>query len=72
MVEFPKKISKSAANLIKRLCRLHIHTSIETSSNGACAVCICDSVCVCLLPRDNPSERVGNQKNGVKDIQKHK
>uniref|UniRef100_A0AAZ3Q4M6 cGMP-dependent protein kinase n=1 Tax=Oncorhynchus tshawytscha TaxID=74940 RepID=A0AAZ3Q4M6_ONCTS len=42
MVEFPKKISKSAANLIKRLCR------------------------------DNPSERVGNQKNGVKDIQKHK
>ncbi|KAJ7988413.1 hypothetical protein DPEC_G00323290 [Dallia pectoralis] len=42
MVEFPKKISKSAANLIKGLCR------------------------------DNPSERVGNQKNGVKDIQKHK
>lgn len=24
------------------------------------------------LPRDNPSERLGNQKNGVKDIQKHK
>uniref|UniRef100_A0A673ABT9 cGMP-dependent protein kinase n=1 Tax=Sphaeramia orbicularis TaxID=375764 RepID=A0A673ABT9_9TELE len=43
MVEFPKKITKSAANLIKRLCRL-----------------------------DNPSERLGNQKNGVKDIQKHK
>ncbi|XP_036382682.1 cGMP-dependent protein kinase 1 [Megalops cyprinoides] len=42
MVEFPKKINKSATNLIKRLCR------------------------------DNPSERLGNQKNGVKDIQKHK
>uniref|UniRef100_A0A8D3DZ94 cGMP-dependent protein kinase n=1 Tax=Scophthalmus maximus TaxID=52904 RepID=A0A8D3DZ94_SCOMX len=42
MVEFPKKITKSAANLIKRLCR------------------------------DNPSERLGNQMNGVKDIQKHK
>ncbi|XP_069037153.1 cGMP-dependent protein kinase 1 [Lepisosteus oculatus] len=42
MVEFPKKITKNAANLIKRLCR------------------------------DNPSERLGNQKNGVKDIQKHK
>ncbi|KAK2870840.1 hypothetical protein QQF64_001917 [Cirrhinus molitorella] len=42
MVEFPKKITKSAANLIKRLCR------------------------------DNPSERLGNQKNAVKDIQKHK
>ncbi|XP_051540023.1 cGMP-dependent protein kinase 1-like isoform X1 [Myxocyprinus asiaticus] len=42
MVEFPKKITKSAANLIKRLCR------------------------------DNPSERLGNQKNGTKDIQKHK
>uniref|UniRef100_A0A3Q3IQG6 cGMP-dependent protein kinase n=1 Tax=Monopterus albus TaxID=43700 RepID=A0A3Q3IQG6_MONAL len=43
MIEFPKKITKSAANLIKRLCRL-----------------------------DSPSERLGNQKNGVKDIQKHK
>ncbi|XP_036385406.1 cGMP-dependent protein kinase 1-like [Megalops cyprinoides] len=42
MVEFPKKITKSAATLVKRLCR------------------------------DNPSERLGNQKNGVKDIQKHK
>ncbi|XP_041825101.1 cGMP-dependent protein kinase 1-like isoform X2 [Melanotaenia boesemani] len=42
MIEFPKKITKSAANLIKRLCR------------------------------DNPSERLGNQKNGVKDVQKHK
>uniref|UniRef100_A0A4W6FKH5 cGMP-dependent protein kinase n=1 Tax=Lates calcarifer TaxID=8187 RepID=A0A4W6FKH5_LATCA len=42
MIEFPKKITKSAANLVKRLCR------------------------------DNPSERLGNQKNGVKDIQKHK
>uniref|UniRef100_A0A8C2YX62 cGMP-dependent protein kinase n=1 Tax=Cyclopterus lumpus TaxID=8103 RepID=A0A8C2YX62_CYCLU len=43
MIEFPKKITKSAANLIKRLCRW-----------------------------DNPSERLGNQKNGAKDIQKHK
>ncbi|XP_056146631.1 cGMP-dependent protein kinase 1-like isoform X2 [Lampris incognitus] len=42
MIEFPKKITKNAANLIKRLCR------------------------------DNPSERLGNQKSGVKDIQKHK
>ncbi|XP_069022968.1 cGMP-dependent protein kinase 1-like [Embiotoca jacksoni] len=42
MIAFPKKITKSAANLIKRLCR------------------------------DNPAERLGNQKNGVKDIQKHK
>lgn len=29
------------------------------------------AACVSLL-RDNPSERLGNQKNGVKDIQKHK
>ncbi|XP_030196111.1 protein kinase cGMP-dependent 1b isoform X2 [Gadus morhua] len=42
MVEFPKKITKNAANLIKKLCR------------------------------DSPSERLGNLKNGVKDIQKHK
>ncbi|GCB61278.1 hypothetical protein scyTo_0012884 [Scyliorhinus torazame] len=42
MVEFPKKITKNAGTLIKKLCR------------------------------DNPSERLGNQKNEVKDIQKHK
>ncbi|XP_075996929.1 cGMP-dependent protein kinase 1-like isoform X2 [Genypterus blacodes] len=42
MIEFPNKITKNAANLIKKLCR------------------------------DNPSERLGNLKNGVKDIQKHK
>ncbi|XP_029540570.1 cGMP-dependent protein kinase 1 isoform X5 [Oncorhynchus nerka] len=42
MIEFPKKITKNAANLTKKLCR------------------------------DNPSERLGNLKNGVKDIQKHK
>ncbi|XP_054454619.1 cGMP-dependent protein kinase 1-like isoform X2 [Anoplopoma fimbria] len=42
MIEFPKKTTKNAANLIKKLCR------------------------------DNPSERLGNLKNGVKDIQKHK
>ncbi|XP_016296433.1 cGMP-dependent protein kinase 1-like [Sinocyclocheilus anshuiensis] len=42
MIEFPKKITKNAGNLIKKLCR------------------------------DNPSERLGNLKNGVKDIQKHK
>ncbi|XP_068160902.1 cGMP-dependent protein kinase 1-like [Antennarius striatus] len=42
MIEFPKKVSKNAAALIKKLCR------------------------------DNPSERLGNLKNGVKDIQKYK
>ncbi|XP_067857473.1 cGMP-dependent protein kinase 1-like isoform X2 [Heptranchias perlo] len=42
MIEFPKKITKNAGTLIKKLCR------------------------------DNPSERLGNQKNSVKDIQKHK
>ncbi|XP_028331222.1 cGMP-dependent protein kinase 1-like isoform X2 [Gouania willdenowi] len=42
MIEFPPKITKNAANLIKKLCR------------------------------DSPSERLGNLKNGVKDIQKHK
>ncbi|XP_034425716.1 cGMP-dependent protein kinase 1-like isoform X1 [Hippoglossus hippoglossus] len=42
MIEFPKKVTKNAASLIKKLCR------------------------------DNPSERLGNLKNRVKDIQKHK
>ncbi|XP_019635421.1 PREDICTED: cGMP-dependent protein kinase 1-like isoform X4 [Branchiostoma belcheri] len=42
IMEFPRKISRNAHNLIKKLCK------------------------------DNPSERLGNQKNGIKDIQKHK
>uniref|UniRef100_UPI00358EF4DC cGMP-dependent protein kinase 1-like n=1 Tax=Myxine glutinosa TaxID=7769 RepID=UPI00358EF4DC len=42
LVEFPKKVGRSAAQLIKRLCR------------------------------DNSAERLGNLKNGIKDIQKHK
>ncbi|XP_039272906.2 cGMP-dependent protein kinase 1-like isoform X1 [Styela clava] len=42
MIEFPKKISRTAQGLIKKLCR------------------------------DNPAERLGNQRNGIKDIQKHK
>ncbi|XP_020563056.1 cGMP-dependent protein kinase 1 [Oryzias latipes] len=42
MIQFPRKITKSAANLIKGLCR------------------------------DRPSERLGNQKNGLRDVQKHK
>ncbi|CAF1025239.1 unnamed protein product [Didymodactylos carnosus] len=41
-IEFPRKISKIAASLIKRLCR------------------------------ENPVERIGYQKGGIKDIQKHK
>ncbi len=35
-------------------------------------MCVCVCVCVCVFLRDNPSERLGNQKNGVKDIHKHK
>jgi len=42
MIEFPRKITKNAHNLIKKLCK------------------------------DNPSERLGYQRNGLKDIQKHK
>lgn len=41
-IDFPRKISRNASNLIKRLCR------------------------------DNPAERLGYQKNGIKDIKKHK
>ena len=42
MIEFPRKITRNAGNMIKKLCR------------------------------DNPTERLGYQKNGLKDIQKHK
>ncbi|KAG8187609.1 hypothetical protein JTE90_029609 [Oedothorax gibbosus] len=42
IVEFPRTISRNAANLIKRLCR------------------------------DNPTERLGYQKGGIKELQKHK
>ncbi|KAM3838448.1 cGMP-dependent protein kinase 1-like, partial [Diretmus argenteus] len=40
-VHFPNAIGKSAASLIKKLCRI------------------------------NPSERLGSQRNGAKDVQKH-
>uniref|UniRef100_A0A3B3BDB5 Uncharacterized protein n=1 Tax=Oryzias melastigma TaxID=30732 RepID=A0A3B3BDB5_ORYME len=42
MIQFPRKVTKSATNLIKGLCR------------------------------ERPSERVGNQKNRLRDVQKHK
>ena len=42
MIEFPRKITRNAQNLIKKLCR------------------------------DNPAERLGYQKDGLKDIKKHK
>ncbi|XP_074648195.1 cGMP-dependent protein kinase 1-like isoform X2 [Tubulanus polymorphus] len=42
VIEFPKRISRNAHQLIKKLCR------------------------------DNPSERLGYQKNGIADIKKHK
>lgn len=41
-VEFPRSISRNAANLIKKLCR------------------------------DNPAERLGYQRGGIPEIQKHK
>lgn len=34
MVEFPKKITKSAANLIKRLCRLCLLSTCESRAEG--------------------------------------
>lgn len=42
VLEFPRKVSKNAGNLIRRLCR------------------------------DSPTERLGNQKDGLHDIKKHK
>lgn len=69
MIEFPKKIAKNAANLIKKLCRWafqphcfpHYHPLKNRFFNN-----------YYFIFRDNPSERLGNLKNGVKDIQKHK
>lgn len=67
MIEFPKKITKNAANLIKKLCRcaflFHLSSFLKLIAwfNHLYVFC-----------RDNPSERLGNLKNGVKDIQKHK
>ena len=71
MIEFPKKITKSAANLIKRLCRFSVRlTCLDEVQQGA-VYPRNHFYRPCFL-RDNPSERLGNQKNGVKDIQKHK
>lgn len=66
MIEFPKKITKNAANLIKKLCRWAFVSFIFFISKIALFIQLY------VFCRDNPSERLGNLKNGVKDIQKHK
>lgn len=68
MIEFPKKITKNAANLIKKLCRWAFLFHLFSLFLKLFALFIHLNV----LCRDNPSERLGNLKNGVKDIQKHK
>ena len=58
-IEFPRRVSKMAAALIKRLCRqdiLHVQMFF--------------SLVMCIY-RENPVERIGYQKDGIKDIQKH-
>ena len=80
MIEFPKKITKNAGNLIKKLCRYETpcgtHSSFEfVTVISAGRMSTPHSVSMysfCPRRRDNPSERLGNLKNGVKDIQKHK
>ncbi|CAB1321939.1 unnamed protein product [Coregonus sp. 'balchen'] len=59
LVEFPKTISKSASSLIKKLCRCDTYNPY-----------MCVSLSWSL--RNNPAEGLGNQRNGAKDIQKHK
>jgi len=56
-IEFPRKVSKMAASLIKRLCRYRYKQHIFTKS--------------IIIYRENPVERIGYQKDGIKDIQKH-
>lgn len=71
MIEFPKKITKNAANLIKKLCRC-VQVDMQITP-AAVTIALNDSVfCLFVCSRDTPSERLGNLKNGVKDIQKHK
>lgn len=76
MIEFPKKITKNAANLIKKLCRWVLTvkqfelTVALWSGRSAESWFYLNGLFFCC--RDNPSERLGNLKNGVKDIQKHK
>lgn len=69
MIEFSKKITKNAANLIKKLCRWVINPRGPLARGW---FAFWTNVCVTTLRRDNPTERLGNLKNGVKDIQKHK
>lgn len=69
MIEFPKKITKNAANLIKKLCRC-VQVDMQIMST-AVTIVLTDKVFF-VNSRDTPSERLGNLKNGVKDIQKHK
>jgi cGMP-dependent protein kinase len=57
-IEFPRKVSKMAALLIKRLCRYRSKIIFLLNKS-------------ILISRENPVERIGYQKDGIKDIQKH-
>ena len=57
-IEFPRRVSKMASLLIKRLCRYRYLLPKEKLH--------------VLFFRENPVERIGYQKGGISDIQKHK
>ena len=59
-IEFPRNITARAKELIKKLCRQGILFEKNLNFYELCHF------------RDNSAERLGYQKGGIRDIQKHK
>ncbi|KAK3720306.1 hypothetical protein QZH41_020387 [Actinostola sp. cb2023] len=66
MIDFPRKITRNAHALIKKLCRDDDADDCDYHDDD-------DNSMLFLFPdSDNPVERLGYQKGGLKDIMKHK
>lgn len=84
VIEFPKKISRSAQNLVKKLCRYTKNVAgivewefLTVSLLPTCAYWLLHTVWIScehctLFSRDNPAERLGYLRGGLKDIKTHR
>jgi cGMP-dependent protein kinase len=70
-IEFPRNITRNATALIKKLCRYVMSQNIKYELYDYDMNCII-IIILFTFYRDNPAERLGYQKGGISEIQKHK